>query len=173
MRAERLFFAVKPGGLFLKALEAVSGELKSLLRNASFVPVQNIHLTLCFIGETDKTESIKAAAAGVAFEPFDLEIDKLGVFRGDLIWIGLKSSDALFSLSAAIRAKMRDNGISFDPKPFKPHITIARRADIRSDLSFTSVNIPKASMRCDKFGLYRSERSEGKQIYTLTAEFQH
>jgi hypothetical protein len=26
---ERLFFAVKPGGLFLKALEAVSGELKS------------------------------------------------------------------------------------------------------------------------------------------------
>jgi 2'-5' RNA ligase len=167
----RLFFAVKPRGLFLKALEAVSGDLKRLLRNASFVPVQNIHLTLCFIGETDKIELIKASAVGVSFDPFDLETDKPGVFNGNLIWIGLKTSDALLSLSAAIRARMRDNGILFDPKPFKPHITIARRADIQSNFSLTSVNIPKASMRCDKFGLYRSERCEGKQVYSLTAEF--
>jgi 2'-5' RNA ligase len=170
----RLFIAIKPRDLFLKALETISHELKRLLPNASFTPIQNMHITLCFIGETDKTELIKTVVASISFNPFDVEIGRLGFFGGSasaLIWIGLKEDNALESVSTAIRLKMRDNGIYFDARPLKPHITIARKAQIYDNFSFTYINIPKASMRCDKIELLKSERFKGKQTYTSIVAF--
>jgi 2'-5' RNA ligase len=168
----RLFLAIKPEGLFLKALDMVSGGLKAILRNAAFAPLQNMHITLCFIGETDKAEIIKAA--GISFNPFEVGLGRLGIFGGRnsaLVWIGLESGGALEAAAADIRLKLRDNGVNFDSKPFKPHITIARKAHVPDGISLSSIKIPKVAMICDRIELFKSEHTNGKRLYTSIAAF--
>jgi 2'-5' RNA ligase len=170
----RLFIAVKPHSLFLKALETISGELKRLLPKVSFVPIQNMHLTLCFIGETDKIELLKTVINGIPFNSFNMEMGRLGTFgRGDstLIWVGLNSCQALETISAAIRVKLLENGINFDSKPFRPHITVARRALLPAGFSIASVSTPKEIIKCNKIELLKSEKYEGKPFYTPVAAF--
>jgi 2'-5' RNA ligase len=166
----RLFIAIKPAAL-LKALDTVSDGLKPLLHGAAFTPLQNTHITLCFIGETDKVERVKTSAA-LLFNPFEVTLGELGFFGGRnsaLIWVGLESGGALETLSAALRLRLRENGVPFDLKPFKPHITIARKVRIPSGFSFASIDIPKARMLCDKIELFKSEQINRKRLYTSIA----
>ena len=47
----------------------------------NFSAKENLHLTIVFIGETERTEEIKSALSEIEFSAFDFKISKTGFFE--------------------------------------------------------------------------------------------
>ncbi len=148
-----------------------SPEIKSVLLTAiddlrrqsagNFTQPENLHLTLAFIGESDRVSEVKAALSAVTAVPFDLTVGGSGKF-GDLYWAGVDKNPALSDLADSVRTELKKRSINFDPKPFKAHITLAREV-LSKDISLT---IPSTTMTVSRISLMRSDRINGKLTYT-------
>jgi RNA 2',3'-cyclic 3'-phosphodiesterase len=115
--------------------ETIRWQLRLLcggLPGARWVPPENFHLTLRFIGEVDGAEfhDIDAALAGIRAPRFTVSFAGVGHFGsgGKLrsIWAGVDKQPALTHLrdkieSAVVRAGAEPNG-----QKFHPHVTLAR-----------------------------------------------
>ena len=107
-----------------------------------FLKRDTYHLTLAFLGDVDEaqlaaaTDALEAACAGAS--PVPLRSDGLGKFgraNDATLWLGVASTPQLERLARDVREGLTARGVAFDPKPFKPHVTLARR-----------VRIPRASL---------------------------
>ena len=77
MTSRRLFFALWPDATARESLVRLQHELGDCGRP---VPTENLHLTLRFLGDTgeERAAAVTAAAAGVVFDPFDWQLNRLG-----------------------------------------------------------------------------------------------
>jgi 2'-5' RNA ligase len=140
MPGRRLFVAVPLPGDAAAAVSAIVDEVRGQalpegLHDVRWVRLDGLHLTLRFLGPTapDRIEptvqAVRAAAAQSA--PLQLTIAGAGTFppgsRPRTLWLGLDPGiDALASLAAAVDRALRDAGWSFDERPLRPHLTLAR-----------------------------------------------
>lgn len=161
----RLFVAIQFTDKFKKALHDVMQKLKTEGVRGSFTPIERLHLTLCFIGDTTELNRIKAALHSVAFRPFSLNLSETGRFR-DLLWIGTEDNPLLNQLVNQIRKALGDTGIRFDQKPFQTHITLVRRVHEEDFAKVKHVKIPLAEMQVTSFSLMNSSLINGKLTYT-------
>ncbi len=156
----RLFVAIH----FSPEIKAVLFDAIDELRRQSagnFTRPENLHLTLAFIGESDRIAEAKAALSAVTAAPFDLTVGGAGKF-GDIYWAGIEKSPALSSLADSVRTELLKRNIDIDAKPFKAHITLAREVRAKD----VKLSIPSASMTVGRISLMRSERINGKLTYT-------
>ena len=105
---------------------------------ARCLPARDLHLTLAFIGELpgDALSPLgqqiagQLRAAGVRLPgPHDsVAFDQVGSFRGaNVAWLGLSQPPPwLAPLAQAVRDALDAAGVSYDRKPFVPHLTVAR-----------------------------------------------
>lgn len=102
---------------------------------ASWPRAENLHLTLKFLGEIERSrveELSNAATRAVQnTRPFNLIIEGAGAFptRGvpRVIWLGIKdSSDGLSRLQSNLEAECVNIGFPREERPFHPHLTLAR-----------------------------------------------
>ena len=118
--------------------EAASGLRRSLAAYADrfrWVSPPHLHLTLQFLGDLTARrvdEAVEAAhvAAGPA-EPFNITFAGLGAFPSPVaprvVWIGVTAgADRLTALAESLAAALRRRQFSLDPRPFSPHLTLAR-----------------------------------------------
>lgn len=117
--------------------EAVKAELERIscgLPRARWVPADQRHLTLSFIGEVDGTEldNIIAGLETVRASAFSLQLKGVGCFppRRDprVLWVGVERSDLLVEFKKKIDRALNRAGITPDSRKFFPHITLARVA---------------------------------------------
>lgn len=95
---------------------------------------EGLHLTLAFLGEraAEALPILEACATEVAgrHKAFGLCTTELGGFptvrAARVLWLGLEPTPALESLAADLRGALAANGEVFAPKPFRPHLTLAR-----------------------------------------------
>lgn len=129
----RTFIALELPDEFRGEVAAVSRILAQCCQG-HFLPYENLHLTLAFLGDIDEAESSLAIAAleeacrGMG--PVPLESDGLGKFgrpRDATLWLGLRQGPELMGLASDVREQLSARGLAFDGKPFLPHITLARR----------------------------------------------
>ena len=158
----RLFVAVRFSPAVEDALWAAVGDLRRR-GSGTFTRRENLHLTLAFIGETDRLAeaktAVKAAARG---GPLRLEVGgPLGRF-GDLWWAGVRGEPGLEALAVAVQTALRDRGFSIERRPWRPHVTLVRRW--RGPAPQTAV--APASMTAKTVSLMRSDRVEGRLVYT-------
>ena len=158
----RLFIAIDLSPELKKTLVGFMHDLKQKGVKGNYTPMQNLHLTLCFIGETKQADEIKEAMKSVDFKEFRLALDETGRF-GDIFWVGLKGSQKLKILTADLRKQLDKAGISYDNKPFEPHITLIRKA---SGPVNGKMPAPKGEMMVKKVSLMKSEQKNGKMVYT-------
>lgn len=132
----RIFIALEPPEMFASDTAELARQLSGMIEGR-FPPRENHHLTLAFIGETDEAgvaaaiEAMDAACKGVG--PVPVRSDGLGKFgraSDATLWLGIAPRPKLMELAAKLRAELAARSIRFDPKPFKPHVTLARRACI-------------------------------------------
>ena len=161
----RLFIAVQLNGSMRDALVSVQSSLRKGGVRGNYTKVENLHLTLAFIGEYPDPETVLDAMRTVEFTPFPLRLDGFGQF-GDLYWCGLGGSDALTLCAKRLRRALAENGIPFDRKQFSPHITLIRRAVPDKERGFPGVAVPDAGMEADAVSLMRSDRGRNGMIYT-------
>jgi RNA 2',3'-cyclic 3'-phosphodiesterase len=102
------------------------------LHGARWVPEEQIHLTLRFIGEVpgDAANRVRVALANVNFPSFSLTLKGCGFFpprkQPNVLWIGIAESEELMRLQSRIERALVAAGIDPDARKFHPHITVAR-----------------------------------------------
>lgn len=100
-----------------------------------FVHEQDLHLTLAFLGAAEEQQletALSLVASSVQhMEAFPLVIDSLGFFgkktEPRIFWAGVKQESRLNELQSAVDAACREAGFALESRPFRPHITIARK----------------------------------------------
>ena len=157
----RLFIAITLSDDLKKTITSTLHDLKKQEVRGSYVPVQNLHLTLAFIGETREAEKIKEAMRTVSYKPFRLSLSDVGTF-GDILWVGMKGKQGLNGVCRDLRAALKAAGIPYDDKKFVPHITLIRKMSGK----WQAVPAPKGEMMVKKISLMKSEQKDGKQVYT-------
>jgi 2'-5' RNA ligase len=114
--------------------------LRPLSRAVAWVPPQNLHLTLKFLGDQSEERLgavlsvLEDAAAGIA--PFALALHGVGGFPGlerpRILWVGVSEGAlAARQLQARFEEALARHGFSREPRPWHPHLTIGRIFDDR------------------------------------------
>lgn len=157
----RLFVAIDLSPDMKKSLVNTMHDFKIKGLKGNFTPAQNLHLTLCFIGETKDKDTVISALKQIKYKPFKLATSDLGNF-GDLLYIGTRGGQSINTLVSDIRDALKEAGISFDTQKFVPHVTLVRKA---TGMSFKQ-KVPKSEMMVKKISLMKSENVKGKTVYT-------
>ena len=163
----RLFVAIDLSPEIKKTLISYMHDLKQKGIKGNYTPAQNLHLTLCFVGEVPTSDGVKAALKTVSYKPFKLALDETGRF-GEIFWLGIKSNQKLKGLAADIRKAFDDAGIEYDKKPFEPHITLVRKV---GGPTTGKIPVPRDDMMVKKVSLMKSEQKNGKMVYTEIFSF--
>lgn len=137
---KRLFFAIE----LSDDVRSATADLESRLQKAAhftparivWVPPQNFHITLWFLGDVGPAEKLAALLpeAVKEMEPFELDFRHLGTFPPDnrppkVLWVGVHNPpEALTTLREKCASIIARAGLPIpDPEgAFHPHVTIAR-----------------------------------------------
>ncbi len=125
---KRLFVAIDPPPLIR---DQVTG-LCCGLPDARWTPPEQLHLTLCFIGEVDGSTflDIREALAEIKVAPFSLRLQGVGFFppRGEprVVWAGIEKSEPLMVLQRKITTRLFQMGMELENRKYSPHLTLAR-----------------------------------------------
>jgi 2'-5' RNA ligase len=124
------------------AADALRAELAStdIRVLARWVPQDNLHITLFFIGDVpgNRVNEVRAALAPpFARAAFDVHLSGLGAFPPSgvprVFWIGVRDgSEALGALHAEVSARLAAVGCEPEGRPYSAHLTIARVKDLQS-----------------------------------------
>ena len=157
----RLFIAIRLSEEMNKSIAGTLHGLKQQGIRGNYVPLQNLHLTLAFIGETDDPGTVKEAMKNISWKPFKLSFSEMGTF-GDLLWVGMKGNQGLSAAAKSVREALEAAGIDYDRKKFTPHVTIVRKAAG----NWKQVPAPKGEMMVKKISLMKTTFKDGKPVYT-------
>lgn len=163
----RLFFASWPPRETAQALGRWASEVCNE-SGGKLTTVENIHLTLAFLGEADADKAI-AAARRVKGRRHDLPIDAARyVKRNEMVWVAPTTMPAeLASLAAELRASLVREGFSLEDRPFAAHITLIRRA--RRPRSIPP--LPRIAWPIDEFVLVSSKTLPNGSVYEPVERF--
>ncbi len=161
----RLFIAIPLSNEMRSAIQNMQDAFRWQSVSGNYSPVENLHITLAFIGEYPDPDEVLDALSDVTFEPFTITMDKVGCFD-DLWWTGLAESRELENLVKSVRHVLADAGIPYDKKKFKAHITFLRRAAFPEERRASHLSMPPVSMEVTKFSLMLSTRGKKGMIYT-------
>ena len=161
----RLFLAIQLNDEIRNALIDVQSAWKRRGVIGNYTSVENLHLTLAFIGDYPEPYDVLEALDGLDFSPVTLRLEGIGSF-GDLWWAGLSDSPGLEAIVRHIRHRLSEAEIPFDRKKFSPHITLIRKASRNGRKDLPPVSLPSAMMEADRISLMRSDRGKNGMIYT-------
>ena len=160
----RLFIAIEFNEEILQALTNLQSEWKVLGIRGNITPVQNLHLTLAFIGEYGNPTAVLEAMNSVPFGAFNVRLDGIGSFR-DLYWAGIAENVALANYVRRLRKALAEHAVPFDRKKFSPHITLVRRAEFNGSMEELLKNPPSGEMEVKTVSLMSSTRGKNGMIY--------
>lgn len=114
--------------------EQVRAELATLQADLTFgrsVPSDNLHLTLCFLGEQPEEAIEEAHLALMDLRPaaFDVQLAGVGSFGNReprVIFADVERNADHAVLEERITRCLRRAGLRFEKRRFRPHVTIAR-----------------------------------------------
>jgi 2'-5' RNA ligase len=180
MGKERLFLAVGLGTEQRAGIERNKELLQQTLPFQKWVHPDDLHVTLKFLGDTDADTASKIRAAmkelAGGYSPLTLALQGLGVFgkpsAPSILWLGLGGEmPALANLQAQVEDAVKPLGFTPEDRPYRPHITIARRYNgtapfspgLLTEAGEAMESIPQ-QWTVDRFVLYKSHLSR-KPMY--------
>ena len=116
------------------------------------VPPENLHLTLCFLGEQpeDVLEDVHHALAELRSPGFMLTLSGVGAFGGAKprnVWAGVQPQESLDHLQRKVETAIRWAGVSLEARRFTPHVTLGRFRPHEVDL----LRLEHAMVACADF----------------------
>src|ERR1700761_7512409 len=174
----RLFVALDLPWALRQRLASLAG---AGIPGARWVPPENYHLTLRFIGETPgfRAEEIDHALAGLKARGFPLTLAGVGTFakggRGVSLWGGVERNPQLDHLHGKIETALQRCGLEPERRRFTPHVTLARLDNaapgklavfVQAHNLFRSDPVP-----VEHFCLFSSRLGKEASVYTAEVEY--
>lgn len=180
----RLFVAVPLPDDIRRLLQTLSRKLQGELPFHKWTHPDDLHITVQFLGETPpaKLEALKASLSDAAatHPSFPLSLAGLGAFgppaRPSILWAGLKGdTGALEAMHRAVVSSTAQHGYEAEDRPFRPHITLARRYNGSRTFSRAALvpfekDLQGSEWMADRLVLYRSHLGR-TPMYEAVAEF--
>ena len=173
----RLFVALGlPAALRTRLSWMASG-----LPGARWVPPENYHITLRFIGEVPawRAEELDHALAALRAPGFGVTLAGVGAFEkgGKIVslWASVERNPALDHLQSKIETALHRAGLDSERRRFTPHVTLGRvegvaqgkvASWVQSNNLFRSDTFP-----VEHFTLYRSRLGKEQAVYDAEVEY--
>jgi len=149
--------------------EALQDKFSAL--NIRWVPYENYHITLNFIGNVPLTDldrlEILITEAVVDLKGFEVNFGDATLFPPDnekkgVLITAVENSDPLKILQKKLDQKFREAGYQFVDRPYRPHVTLARlrRAKVLEDDLIKTGEITKSAI--SHVHLYYTEKRDGR-----------
>jgi 2'-5' RNA ligase len=149
---------------------------------ARWVPPENYHLTLRFIGETPgyRAEEIDLALAGLQARRFSLTMAGLGTFskggRSSALWVGVERNPQLEHLQNKIETALQRIGLEPERRRFQPHVSLARLDNNAAEGKLMTYVQAHNLFRADPvpvehFTLFSSQLGKEAAVYTAEVEY--
>ena len=163
----RLFFALWPPRETAQALGDWAAQVTEQSGGKPTV-MQNIHLTLAFLGEAEPQPTI-AAASEVKARRHELPIDAARyVKRNEMVWVAPTTMPSeLAALAAELHRALRDARFRLEERPFAAHVTLIRRARMPKSIP----ELPRVRWPVDEFVLVCSRTSPKGSTYEPVGRF--
>jgi 2'-5' RNA ligase len=107
-------------------------DLSGGIPGARWVPPENYHLTLRFIGEVENVlaDELDQALSTIRARPFELTLRGVDVFekagRIHSLYAGVERCERLLHLQSKVETALQRAGLPPERKRFAPHVTLAR-----------------------------------------------
>ena len=164
----RAFFALVPDEDVRLQLSALARDVARRSRGRA-VSGDHVHLTVAFIGDVAATAIPALRAIGDALPRIGgmLEFDTLGAWRASgVAWIAPQEIPMpLNRMHAELRDGLAHAGFPVDARPFRPHVTLARRCV----QPLPRAGCPPIRWRVDRLCLMGSQLRPEGPIYTELA----
>ncbi len=174
----RLFVALTLPAALKMQLAALAGGIPG----ARWVPPENYHLTLRFIGEVEpwRAEEVDAALALIRAPRFELALKGVGTFekggRIQALWVGVERSEALNRLQGKVETALQRVGLEPERRRFAPHVTLARTDKAPPDKLVGFVHAHSLfraePVPVEHFTLYSSQLGKDQAVYTPEVEYE-
>ncbi len=166
--------------------KAIAAEIASLQNDAGhavrWVAIENIHLTLKFLGEISPA-NVELLSQTLQAEcdqhgPFDITVKGLGCFpnlhRPRIIWIGLEIPSELNPLQHNLETASARMGYTAEDKPFSPHLTIGRLREQATQVELKNIQAALEKLQIGSLGtfttqsvqLFKSDLQPAGPVYT-------
>lgn len=184
----RAFIAIELSPEIRQQLGQLIQKFKALhIQAVRWVAVENIHLTLKFLGETNRADLDKLSkiliSRSAEFSPFTFQVSGMGAFPSNrkprVVWVGLQTSAALLELQRAIEDAATHIGIPTEERGFSPHLTLGRVRNDASPADLQTLSSALTSMQAGDLGsmtaasftLFQSDLRPLGALYTPLAHF--
>ena len=181
----RSFLAFPISSDLKESLGYILNDLQQTRADVKWVRLENIHLTLKFLGDIEEIDLEKISSvlgeSCCGFGPITSHLSEIGIFpdlrHPRIVWAGLDDSKKKFQvLVEALEERLEKLGFAKDEHPFKPHITLGRvksSANLKNliqtiqQITFEGKN----QHTFEKIILYKSTLTPQGPIYEVLKEF--
>lgn len=128
----RLFIALWPAAADRRRLAGWQAAFR-WPADARLTPVANLHVTVQFIGPVPLAR-LPEVATGLAMPSpsIELQLGHADVWRGGIAVLEpLSVPEPLLALHARLAEALRALALPVETRPYRPHVTLARRAGVR------------------------------------------
>jgi RNA 2',3'-cyclic 3'-phosphodiesterase len=184
MSVIRAFIAIDLTSEIVQHLEQVSAQLRKRLEGVPvrWVPVDNIHLTLKFLGDVSLAnvdilkKILQTEVEG--HHAFEISVGGLGAFpsprRPRVVWVGVEAPAELTAVQSGVENSMARLGYAREERPFSPHLTLGRvsRNAVGRDERMIGEAIEGIKLgflgvaRVSEVHLYKSDLQPNGAVYT-------
>lgn len=154
----RMFLALPVSEAVREALAGVQARLRKTGAHVSWVPSENLHVTLVFLGDvvTGRVEAVQRVVEEVVplYPAFELQARGVGSFGSArsprVVWAGFEEvPGALVEMHGLLAQGFREIGFDVERRPFKAHVTLGR---VRSARQVDALTSDMASVNNAGFG---------------------
>lgn len=173
----RVFVALELPQRAKDNLERSSRQFADFANGGNFVPKENLHLTLHFLGNVEPSNLIyiQSAMDGVKDLPAPtLAVTQFAMQRtGDIVWAKIRQSAELTELHDSLGDKLEANGFEVEHRAYRPHVTLIRKKSFTLPFSEVTKNVqvfnaPFAATKLTLFESVFADRSVSyRPLYTV------
>jgi RNA 2',3'-cyclic 3'-phosphodiesterase len=170
----RLFTGIAPAAEVAERLAAALDRLRPHA-DLKWSPVENLHITMKFIGEwpEDRLAELQSALAAIRNGgPFEIAIRCFGFFpnprRPHALFAGVEAGPELNELAIRIDETVAAHGGKKEDRPYVPHVTLARIKnqrirELREEIA-SMTDIDFGAFQATAFHLYQSAEGVYKPL---------
>lgn len=173
----RLFVALDLPSSLRTRLSWMAGGLPG----ARWVPPENYHVTLRFIGEVPgwRAEELDHALAGLRAKGFGLSLAGVGAFekggKVKSLWAGVERNPALEHLQSKVEMALHRAGLESERRRFQPHVTLAKVDGVPAEKIANWVQghnlFRSEKVDIEHFTLFRSRLGKEQAVYDAEVEY--